>query len=193
MSSMPARLGDEHRRALLKVASDSIVHGLEHNCPLPVEPADHAAPLREVRATFVTLNLANKLRGCIGTLEARRTLIADVAHNAFAAAFRDPRFKPVTKDDADQIDVHISLLSPPEPIQFNSEMDLIRKLRPRVDGLIFEEGPCRSTFLPAVWESLPEPHQFFEALKRKAGLLENYWSGTIRVWRYTTESIPQAY
>ena len=189
MSRRLAQLSDEDRATLLAVGRDSIAHGLDHNRSLAVKIVDYAAPLRVTCATFVTIKWDKNLRGCIGTIEARRPLIVDVAENAFAAAFQDPRFQSVPRHELDMLELHIALLSPPEPIQFSSEQDLERQLRSGVDGLIIEEGPCRGTFLPAVWESIPDPHDFIQALKRKAGLLETYWSKSVRVWRYATESI----
>ena len=143
------------------------------------------------RATFVTLNKFGELRGCIGHLEAIQPLIADVAENAFNAAFRDPRFQPVTASEFGDLEVHISVLSPPEPMVFTSEADLLRQIRPGIDGLILEDGAYRGTFLPSVWEQLPDPAQFLAHLKMKAGLPPNYWSDTLKVSRYTTESFSE--
>jgi AmmeMemoRadiSam system protein A len=174
---------------LLQLAGESIRLGLCGQT-LKVRAADYAAPLRERRASFVTLHVDARLRGCIGTLEARRRLVEDVADNAWRAAFRDPRFPALTWPEYERLKIHIALLSPPEPMQFASEEELLAQLRPRVDGLILEEGHYRGTFLPSVWEQLPEPREFLRQLKRKAGLPSDYWSERIRVQRYTTESIP---
>jgi len=122
-------------------------------------------------------------------LEARRPLAEDVVQNAFAAAFGDPRFPPVTEPEVDKLDIHISVLSPLEEMHFASEADLLRQIRPGIDGLVLEDGPYRGTFLPAVWESLPDKRDFLRHLKIKAGLPPDYWSNTLRVWRYTTEMI----
>jgi len=130
------------------------------------------------------------LRGCIGTLEPQWALVLDVAKNARAAAFEDPRFPALTWPEFDRLEAHVSVLSMPEPMQFESEEDLLAQLRPGVDGLILEESFYRGTFLPAVWESLAEPQEFLRHLKQKAGLHPDYWSDTIKVQRYTTESIP---
>jgi AmmeMemoRadiSam system protein A len=136
------------------------------------------------------LYVDEKLRGCIGTIEARKPLVEDVASNARGAAFRDTRFSALTWTEYERLDIHISVLSQPEPLQFSSEEELLAQLRPRVDGLIIEEGYHRGTFLPSVWEQLPTPHEFLQNLKHKAGLAPDYWSSRIRVRRYTTESIP---
>jgi AmmeMemoRadiSam system protein A len=144
--------------------------------------------LQALRATFVTLHENGQLRGCIGTLEAHRTLVEDVAENAFSAAFRDPRFAPVSAVERDQLDLDISVLSPATPMQFDSEQDLLSQIRPGIDGLVLEDGPYRGTFLPAVWEQLPEPLDYLHQLKRKAGLSADYGSPGLKVSRYVTES-----
>jgi AmmeMemoRadiSam system protein A len=192
MSSIePQRLSDEHRHILLATARESIAHGLRTGRPLPVEVERYDPKLRVERATFVTLNKSGELRGCIGHLEAIQPLIADVAENAFNAAFRDPRFQPVSATEFDDLEIHISVLSPPEPLIFTSEADLLNQIHPGIDGLILEEGIYRGTFLPSVWEQLPDPVQFLAHLKLKAGLPPNYWSDTLKVYRYTTESFSE--
>ena len=178
-----------HKRQLLTLAGESIRKGLCGESP-NVQAADYPEPLRVLRATFVTLHVESRLRGCIGTLEARQTLVEDVAGNAWSAAFRDTRFAALTWPEYERLDIHISVLSPPEPLRFSSEEELLAQLRPRVDGLIIEESHYRGTFLPSVWEQLPDPREFLRSLKHKAGLSPDYWSSRIRVQRYTTESIP---
>ncbi len=177
----------EERRILLEVAAASIRHGLETGHPLPVRLEDYPESLREPGAAFVTLNLDGRLRGCIGSLQAIRPLVEDVAENAFAAAFRDPRFPPVTAEEYPRLEYHISILSKPEPFPVESEADLLAKLRPGIDGLVLIEGNHRATFLPSVWEQLPDPRQFLANLKIKASLPVDYWSDTIRFERYTVE------
>ncbi|MFQ5487610.1 MAG: AmmeMemoRadiSam system protein A [Gammaproteobacteria bacterium] len=184
-----ATLSRQQRETLLDIARRSIVHGLEWHSPLAVDPADYDARLRAPGASFVTLYLGNELRGCIGSLEARRPLVSDVASNACAAAFQDPRFLPLTAGELPALHIHISVLSEATPLHFSSEEDLLRQLRPGVDGLILEEAEIhRGTFLPSVWSSLPDPRRFLQQLKLKAGLPADYWSDTLRVLRYTTES-----
>jgi len=182
-------LTKEQGQTLLQVAQKSIQHGLDKSQPLNVEILDYAEELRSIRATFVTLEIDNKLRGCIGTLIAVRPLVSDVAYHAFAAAFSDPRFPGLGRDEFPLLDIHISILSEPEPIDFDSEEDLIQQIRPGKDGLILTEGMHKGTFLPSVWESLSDPQDFIRHLKQKAGLPQNYWSDTIEMQRYTTESI----
>lgn len=188
MSSTDEKLSAEQRSTLLDIAQRSIAHGLETGRALTLDPDDYAQPLRRPGAAFVTLHLQGQLRGCIGSLEPYRSLAEDVAANAFAAAFRDPRFPPLSAQEQDQLALDISVLSPARPMSFSSEQELLDQLRPGTDGLILEDGPRRGTFLPSVWEQLPEPQAFLRHLKQKAGLPADYWSATIRVSRYTTES-----
>jgi len=189
MSSIEtAEFSREQRDTLLAIARQSIDHGLSHGRPLPVDADDYPAPLQALRATFVTLHENGQLRGCIGTLEAHRPLVEDVADNAFSAAFRDPRFAPVSAAERDRLDLEISVLSPATPMQFDSEQDLLQQLRPGIDGLVLEDGPYRGTFLPSVWEQLPDPVDFLRQLKRKAGLSVDHWSPSLKVSRYVTES-----
>lgn len=178
-----------HKQQLLQLAGESIKKGLCGET-LNVRAIDYPESLRVLRASFVTLHLDENLRGCIGTLEARQTLVEDVASNAYNAAFRDPRFSTLTWPEYERLDIHISVLSLPEPLQFSTEEELLTQLRPRVDGLILEEDYRRGTFLPSVWDQLSDPREFLRQLKHKAGLPPDYWSRRIRVQRYTVESIP---
>lgn len=182
-------LEPELRKYLLDLARNSIRHGLETGKPIPVDLNALPPKLTAERATFVTLREKGELRGCIGCLEPIGPLVADVAANAYSAAFRDPRFPPVTADEVDTLEIHIALLTPPEPMAFHSETDVIGQLEPGIDGLILEEGRLRGTFLPSVWEILPKPREFLRQLKLKAGLPEDYWSDTLKVFRYRAEGI----
>lgn len=154
---------------------------------LDLTAREDAPFLQEPGASFVTLKRDGQLRGCIGSLEARRALVDDVKHNARSAAFLDPRFRPVSLREFDEIRVEVSLLSVATPMSFRDESDLIAQLRPEVDGLILEHGAHRGTFLPQVWEALPAPREFFRHLKNKAGLPLDFWAEDIRVSRYTVE------
>ena len=182
-------LTKEHRQRLLELAKNSIQHGLKTGRPLPVNLADYPAELRTPCATFVTLNLNHNLRGCIGMLKAQRPLAQDIADNAFSAAFRDSRFPPLESSEFEQLEIHLSVLTAPEPIEFTNEQDLLDQLRPGVDGLILEEAGRRATFLPSVWESLPNKVDFLGHLKLKAGFPADYWSDKLRFSRYQTELI----
>jgi AmmeMemoRadiSam system protein A len=171
---------------LLRIARDSIEYGLDHDKPAPVDLDGLPAALTEPAATFTTLRLDKKLRGCCGTLEAARPLATDVAHSAFLAAFRDVRFKPLARDETGNIVLEVSVLSPLEEIHVTDEADLLKHLVPSIDGLVIVEGGRRATFLPKVWESLPEPRQFLAALKTKCGLPDDYWSERLEFFRYRT-------
>ena len=186
-------LTDEQKDSLKKLALASIRHGLETGRPLSVDEfvdkeGDGAKLPDYQAAAFVTLKKNGALRGCIGSLSAYRPLCEDIAENAFAAAFRDHRFSAVTEAELDDIELSVSVLTPPELIVFSSESDLISQLRPGVDGLIMTEGANRGTFLPSVWENYPQADSFLSHLKMKAGLSAGYWSGTIKVERYETVS-----
>lgn len=143
--------------------------------------------LREPGASFVTLKLEDELRGCIGTLQPHRALGDDVAHNAFASAYRDPRFPPVDDREMPRLQVEVSLLSPREAMAVGSEAEALAALRPGVDGVVIQYGGLGSTFLPQVWESLPEPREFLRHLRHKAGLPADFWHADMKVWRYTVE------
>lgn len=180
-------LAPDERKLLISVACDSIRHGIIHREPLQVDPVSFSPPLREQKATFVTLKHGEDLRGCIGVIRAIRPLIEDVAENAFAAAFHDPRFGSLGQSELKGLSIHISVLSPTSEIPFADEKDLISKLRPSVDGLILTESRNRGAFLPVMWDHFPDPRVFLMHLKRKAGLPVDYWSDTIRVDRFITE------
>ena len=174
---------------LLDVARRSIEIGARAGQPMEVDPGSFPEPLRRVRSSFVTLERDGQLRGCVGSLEARLPLVADVARSAYKAAYEDPRFPPVSAEELDRLDLHVSVLEPAEPMHFRSEADLLAQLRPGVDGVILREGRAYATFLPDVWQSLPEPRDFLEHLKHKAGLPADYWSPSVAVLRYRTRAI----
>ena len=180
-------VNEEQQQTLLQLAEEAIRHALDTGRALQVAPDDYEEALRTPAACFVTLKKGGELRGCIGSLEAHRSMVEDVAHNADAAAFSDPRFPPLREEELAGLELDISLLTPAEEMEFDSEADLLSQIRPGIDGLIIEEGYRRGTFLPSVWEQLPHPEQFLQHLKLKAGLPPNHWSGNIRVSRYTTQ------
>lgn len=179
----------QQRQILLGLARDSIAYGLANSTALKINLQDYADELQQQRASFVTLQLNHQLRGCIGNLQASRPLVVDVCENAYAAAFRDPRFNPLKQSELAKLQISISVLTPAEPVRFNSEQDLIQQLKPGIDGLILSEGYQRGTFLPSVWEQLPKAQDFLKHLKQKAGLPSDYWSDTIQVSRYAAEKI----
>ncbi len=180
MPSMNAAVDNDQGSLLLQIARASIASrfGLWFDCRADAEF------LYEQRACFVTLMLSERLRGCIGSLQAHRPLLDDVKQNAQAAAFRDPRFQPLTADEYTETSIEISVLSPLSPMEVKDEQDALSQLRPRVDGVVLQAGSKRGTFLPQVWESLPDPRRFLAELKRKAGLPTEYWSDDVRLFRY---------
>ncbi len=187
-SSPERELSPEERTSLLEVARASIVSGLEHGRRSRPNKSEHGPRLRKHRSCFVTLHLHGELRGCVGCLRARSPLVEEVAQAAHSAAFRDSRFPPLDQSELADLQIHVSVLSEPKPMQFESEQDLLAQLRPGVDGLVLSEGSRLGTFLPDVWEKFPEPAVFFAHLRTKAGLASGYWSDSLRVERYTTES-----
>ncbi len=171
---------DEIGAVLLARARAAIARQL--GCPCEAAP-DHPS-LAEPGASFVTLTRDGRLRGCIGTLSARRALRDDVDHNAVAAAVRDPRFPPLSRDEFAGTQVEVSVLSEPEFMSFRDEADALSQLRPGIDGVILSSGCRQATFLPQVWESLPDRRDFITQLKRKAGLRDDAWSPNVMLARY---------
>ncbi len=147
-------------------------------------PDDAPGWLGEPGATFVTLTRQGRLRGCIGSIQARRHLSEDVVHNACAAAFHDPRFPPVAAAEVPGVRIEVSLLSASEPLPSRTREELLCAVRPHVDGLILGWHGHRGTFLPQVWEQLPEPEDFIEHLLHKAGLPVSFWAPDLTVRRF---------
>lgn len=174
--------------ALLRLARGAI--GETFGIVPPAPPA--AAGLTVVGATFVTLRLAGDLRGCIGTVNAFRELAEDVCANARAAAFQDPRFAPLVRDEFAATSIEVSLLGPRVAIVAPDEDGALAQLRPDLDGVVLEAGGRRATFLPQVWEQLPDPRDFLTALKRKAGLPPMFWGDSVRLSRYGVEKFVEA-
>lgn len=173
---------------LLAVARAAIASALGQ----PTHADDSAPWLRAPGATFVTLTQSGELRGCIGSLQAHRPLLADVQANALAAALHDPRFTPLSLAELPVTGIEVSLLSPLEPLHFASEADALAQLRPDVDGVVFEYQGYRSTFLPQVWEQLPQARDFMAHLKRKAGLPADFWAAGVRLQRYTVAKFKES-
>lgn len=184
MSSI--ELNQKDKQSILKVARHSIQYGLTYQRPPVLELETYSQHLQEIAASFVTLKETNKLRGCIGTLEAYQPLIQDVAEHAYAAAFNDPRFPPVNAIEEPMLHISISILSSPEPMNFESESDLLSQIKPGEDGLVLEYHNRKGTFLPSVWAQIHSSDEFLRSLKLKAGLSEDFWSDEISVKRYGT-------
>jgi AmmeMemoRadiSam system protein A len=181
-------MSDDRGKIMLAIARTAIASKLGKRLT-----ADESAPwLSEPGATFVTLTINGELRGCIGSLEPYRPLLHDLQQNALAAAFRDPRFPPVSERELDTVRVEVSLLSPVAPLAFKDEADALAQLRPGIDGVILEYGRNRGTFLPQVWEQLSTPREFFRHLKMKAGLPPDFWADGVRLSRYTVEKFKES-
>ncbi|QGF23437.1 AmmeMemoRadiSam system protein A [Raineyella fluvialis] len=200
---MSGALPDDAGRVLLPLAREAIAEhlrlqvGVEDGFEAPYgapeapnwEVDEHPAWLDAPGATFVTLTIDGELRGCIGTLEAFRSLEEDVRRNAVNAAFRDPRFAPLGPEEFDLVRVEVSVLSAPVPLDdVRSEAEAIARLRPGVDGVILRSGSHRATFLPQVWDHIPAPKDFLAHLRRKAGLRPDHWDEHTRIERYTVRA-----
>lgn len=166
---------------LLRLARESITH--HFGGPAPEIPDGDV--YQQKAATFVTVMRHGELHGCIGTLDPHRTLADDVQHNAVAAAFFDPRSRPLLPGELGAISIEVSLLGPLEPLDVRTEADAIAKIRPFEDGVVLRNGRQRATFLPQVWEKLPDPREFLAQLKLKAGMPAYGWSPTMEVLRYS--------
>ncbi len=178
---------EEQGRLMLALARAAIAREFDKPAATPPQPDWLEAP----GAVFVTLTESGRLRGCIGSLEAHRPLGEDLEHNARAAAFSDPRFPPLSRAELPKVRVEVSVLTPASPLAFADEADALAQLHPGVDGVILEHGWHRATFLPQVWEQLPEPRQFLSHLKQKAGLSGDFWAKDLRLSRYGVENFKE--
>jgi uncharacterized protein len=182
------RLPAPLRRRLADIAWASIRHGLAHHRSVDLTGEAFPPRLLAHQSAFVTLHRGAALRGCVGSIETYRTLVEDVAANAYAAAFEDPRFEALRAEELPDLTLHIAVLSATAVIAFASEGELCAKLRPGLDGIVIEQGERRATFLPAVWDTLPDPAEFLRELRRKAGIPTADGWLDLRVWRYTVHS-----
>ena len=162
---------------LLRLARHEIIAMLQSKADLQ-RPESLSSAVFENRGCFVTLHQNQELRGCIGTIEPERALIDNVSENAANAAFRDPRFSPVSLKELNSIDIEISVLTPPKALTFDDWEDLKRQLEPGVHGVILSRDWHRSTFLPQVWEQLPDKEMFLGHLCMKGGMGEECWKST---------------
>lgn len=182
-------LSDDEKEQLIQAAQSAISYGLEFGVLWQVDPTDYPQALCETAACFVSLTVKGELRGCIGTLEPINPLVVDVVNNAYAAAFGDPRFPPISHAEGTRLEIGISILNPTSPITFESEADLAAQLQPEVDGLILKAGNRSATFLPSVWKDITRPENFIQALKVKAGMPPDYWSRAIVAERYSVDEV----
>ena len=177
-------------KVIRSLAKQAILDGLNKTQSIDTKALlEKYSPLAQQRATFVTLTLDGRLRGCIGSLVAHRTLLDDLIYNAKSAAFEDPRFYPLSPEEFKKVVIEISLLSPPEPLLYDSIEDLKSKVSVGIDGIILQKEGKRATFLPQVWEQLPTFEHFFSHLCQKAGLGANCLEHHPDIWRYRVEKI----
>ncbi len=175
---------------LMKLVVRTVQFGLAKDKPPSIALHTFAKELQMPRATFVTLEREGSLRGCIGSLVASKSLVEDVVDNAFRAAFRDPRYPKLEKNERKGLGLSISVLTPMSPVSFTDEASFARQIRPGLDGLLIQEGSNRAVFLPQVWQQLQQTSDFVAQLKLKAGLPEDYWSDSIKTWRFTVQRVP---
>ena len=162
-------------QALIKLARQTIAESLGKKS-ISVDPETLTdSAFQDHRGTFVTLTINKQLRGCIGNLDATESILAGIKRNAMNAAFHDPRFSPLKARELDHVDIEVSILTEPEPLEYADGKELISKLRVHVDGVILRKGSASATFLPQVWEQLPRPEQFLSHLCMKAGLPGDDW------------------
>ncbi|GAB4457097.1 MAG: hypothetical protein Kow0070_08500 [Anaerolineales bacterium] len=172
---MTEKLTAEEQKTLLRLAREAMEHAVRGETLPPLDLSSLPPALREAGASFVTLTIGGQLRGCIGALEAYQPLAEDVREHAIAAALQDPRFPPVREDELSRIQVEVSRLTRPLPLDYKDASDLLSKLRPGVDGVVLRDGFRRATFLPQVWEKIPDPAEFLDNLCYKMGASPDLW------------------
>ncbi len=168
-------LTDEEKQTLLRMAREAMESGVRGEKLPPLDKTSLPSRLLEPGASFVTLTMHGQLRGCIGALEAYQSLVDDVREHALAAALEDPRFPPVSERELTGIQIEVSRLTRPVPLEYSTADDLLSKLRPHVDGVILKDGYRRATFLPQVWEKIPDRAEFLDNLCYKMGARGDLW------------------
>jgi AmmeMemoRadiSam system protein A len=173
------RLSDAERKFLLALARQSLEAAVRKRTAPRIDPGELTSQLKEPGASFVTLTIRGMLRGCVGALEAYQNLAEDVSEHAMAAGLQDYRFPPVRPEELNQIEIEISRLTSPQPLHYTTPQSLVAKLRPGIDGVVLRDGVRRATFLPQVWEKLPDPAEFLEHLCAKMGADPQLWERKI--------------
>jgi AmmeMemoRadiSam system protein A len=181
-------LNEEQGQLLVKLARQTIEEKLDRRS-IKVDPEFMTdSVFKEKRGTFVTLTINKQLRGCIGNLDSTDSIVDGIERNAINAAFRDPRFPPLKADELDRVDIEVSILTEPQPLEYRDSKDLLSKLRVNVDGVILRKGSASATFLPQVWEQLPQPEKFLSHLCTKAGLPGDTWrKGNLDILTYQVQ------
>lgn len=185
------KLESHDGRELIALARECIDESLRLRTLSPLPKRDYRPALRQARSAFVTLRTREQLRGCCGSIEATRPLAEEVWQDAWASAFRDPRFPPLSAVEWPTVHVHLSVLEPPRSLIVSSEEELIARLRPGIDGLVVEWNGARATFLPSVWEHIDSPHEFVRQLKAKAGWRADFWAADLRTSIYGVEEFDE--
>ena len=185
---MSTQLTDGEKQTLLQIARAAIENAVKGKKPIPLSEDALTQTLREDGASFVTLTIDGDLRGCIGAIEAYQPLAEDVCEHAVSAAMEDPRFPPLRETELNRIHIEVSRLTAPQELEYTDADDLLKKLRPHLDGVILKHGFRRATFLPQVWEKIPDPVGFLEQLCYKMGERGNLWRNTkLQVFTYQVE------
>jgi AmmeMemoRadiSam system protein A len=185
---MSDKLTDDEKNILLRIAREAMEYAVKGKALPPLDVQTLTPLLREVGASFVTLTIQDDLRGCIGALEAYQSLAEDVREHAVAAAQQDPRFPPVKESELNRIKLEISRLTAPQLLEYSSSEELLKKLRPHVDGVIIRDNHRRATFLPQVWEKIPDPAEFLGHLCQKMGVRAGHWrEAKLQVYVYQVE------
>jgi AmmeMemoRadiSam system protein A len=193
MLNMQDKLTPEEQHTLLRMARQAMECGVRREKLPLVDETELSSHLREYGASFVTLTIHGELRGCIGALEARQPLAQDVCEHAIAAALEDPRFPPVREDELSMIQIEVSRLTRPVPLEYKDAADLLSRLRPFVDGVILRDGFRRATFLPQVWEKIPNTADFLDYLCLKIGVDANRWrTQHLDVFTYQVEEFHES-
>ena len=190
---MEDKLTLEEQRILLRLAREALERSVSGEKLAPLDETSLPPNLREKGSSFITLTVGGELRGCIGALEPYQSLAEDVREHAVAAALKDPRFLPVRKEELSDIQIEVSRLTRPVPLDYVDANDLLSKLRPHVDGVILRDGFRRATFLPQVWEKIPDPSEFLDNLCYKMGVKAGYWKNKhLEVLIYQVEEFHEA-
>lgn len=190
---IPDYLSEEDRGLLLRLARQALERGVRRESKYTLDLQALPENLRQAGASFVTLTRHGELRGCIGALDAYQPLAEDVCEHAVAAALQDYRFPPVTPDELPEIEIEISRLTTPKPLVYNDPNDLPRRLHPPIDGVVLKDGFRRATFLPQVWEKLPDPEVFLSHLCQKMGAPPDLWKHKIlEVLTYQVEEFHES-
>lgn len=185
-------LSSEDKKTLLTIARQAITDAIQAKTLIPPDPKNYSEMLQREGASFVTLTIHGDLRGCIGALEPYQPLVVDVWEHAIAAAMEDYRFYPVSASELDQIKIEISRLTVPQRLEYTDPADLIARLHPDQDGVILREGRNRATFLPQVWEKIPDARSFLSQLCLKMGAPANYWlTHHLDVFTYQVEKFEE--